>query len=56
MSRFADTIAALATPSGTSAIALLRVSGMDTMRLVSEIFGEAPPPRTVRRADYRDSS
>lgn len=55
MSRFTDTIAALATPLGTSAIALLRVSGVDTARVVAELFGETPPPRSVRRADYHDA-
>lgn len=53
MSRFADTIAALATPTGTSAIAVVRLSGPDTVRVAREIFGEVPPPRHLRRADYR---
>ena len=52
MPRFHDTIAALATPAGTSAIALLRVSGMDAARLAREILGETPPPRVVRHGDY----
>jgi tRNA modification GTPase len=54
MSRYLDTIAALATPVGTSAIALVRVSGPDSARLVTDIFGEAPAPRLARHADYRD--
>ncbi len=54
MPRFTDTIAALATPSGTSAIAVLRISGIDTARLAGEIFGDTPLPRRVRHADYRD--
>lgn len=54
MSRFTDTIAALATPSGTAAIAVLRISGMETERLAREIFGTAPLPRRVRHAAYRD--
>ena len=53
MPRPADTIAALATPAGTAALALLRISGPDTSRLAVEIFGGAPPPRTTRRGDYR---
>lgn len=53
MLRPTDTIAALATPSGTSALALLRISGSDTARLAGEIFGGTPPPRTSRRGDYR---
>lgn len=56
MPRFTDTIAALATPAGTSAIAVLRISGVDTERLAAEIFGGAPPPRRVRHAAYRDQS
>jgi tRNA modification GTPase len=54
MSRYLDTIAALATPVGTSAIALVRVSGPDSARLVTDIFGETPAPRLARHADYRD--
>ena len=53
MPRPADTIAALATPAGTSALALLRISGPDTQRLAAELFGGAPPPRSARRGDYR---
>ena len=49
----AETIAALATPAGTAALALLRISGSDTTRLIAEIFGGTPPPRTARRGDYR---
>jgi len=54
MSRHVDTIAALATPVGTAAIALVRVSGPDAARLVRDIFGEAPAARVARHADYRD--
>lgn len=49
-----DTIAALSTPHGTSAIAVLRVSGGDVVRLAGELFGEAPAGRELHRADYRD--
>ena len=56
MPRFTDTIAALATPMGTSAIALLRISGSDTQRLAAEIFGATPPPRLARHGDYRDTA
>ncbi len=52
----ADTIAALATPAGTSALAVIRISGTDTERLATELFGSAPPPRAVRHGDYRDRS
>lgn len=49
-----ETICALATPVGTAAIALLRVSGGDCGRLVREIFAEGPQPRVARYRDYHD--
>ena len=49
-----DTIAALATPTGTSAIAVLRISGPDTKELAEKIAGTLPSPRSATRADYRD--
>jgi tRNA modification GTPase len=49
-----DTIAALATPAGTSAIAVVRASGPQVEALVTQIFGETPLPRAARRADYKD--
>src|SRR5690348_33863 len=54
MSRHHDTIAALATPVGTAALAVLRTSGPDTNRLATEICGGAPPPRVARHVDYHD--
>lgn len=58
MSRHADTIAALATPAGTAALAVIRISGSDTTRLAAELAGgqppAPPPPRAATRADYRD--
>jgi len=51
-----DTIAALATPAGTSAIAVVRASGTQAAGLVHGIFGESPLPRTARHADYRDAA
>ena len=55
MSRPTDTIAALATPAGTSAIAVVRVSGPDCAKLAAAIFGPTPlPPRVARHADYKD--
>jgi len=54
MPRITDTIAALATPVGTAAIAVLRVSGPEAQRLAREIFGDLSPPRTLRHADYYD--
>lgn len=55
MSFPSDTIAALATPAGTSAIAVVRASGPQVAGLVSGIFQETPLPRTARHADYRDA-
>jgi tRNA modification GTPase TrmE len=49
-----DTIAALSTPVGTSALAVLRVSGSEVPRLANEIFGKLPPPREMHRGEYRD--
>lgn len=54
MPDFTDTIAALATPTGTAAIAVIRVSGSDTGRLAHELWGETPLPRQMHRGDYRD--
>ncbi|MGC4072415.1 MAG: tRNA uridine-5-carboxymethylaminomethyl(34) synthesis GTPase MnmE [Nibricoccus sp.] len=54
MDRSLDTIAALATPAGTSAIAVVRASGPDCAELGRAIFGETPPPRFAQHADYRD--
>ncbi|HTL68599.1 MAG TPA: tRNA uridine-5-carboxymethylaminomethyl(34) synthesis GTPase MnmE [Lacunisphaera sp.] len=54
MAHTADTITALATPVGTSAIAVVRVSGPEVGRLTPALFGELPPPRQARRADFRD--
>ena len=49
-----DTIAALATPAGTSALAVVRTSGAQAAALTQAIFQETPPPRFARHADYRD--
>lgn len=54
MSRYTETIAALATPVGMAAIALVRVSGPEAGRLVRDIFEEDPRPRLAVHADYRD--
>lgn len=54
MARPSDTIAALATPAGTSALAVVRISGPDAGRLAKEILGSAPPPRAMHRGPYRD--
>jgi tRNA modification GTPase len=51
-----DTIAALATPVGTSAIAVVRVSGPACATLAQSIFSWSPPlpARTARHTDYRN--
>ena len=54
MSPNTDCIAALATPVGVSAIAVVRASGPHVPELVKAIFGETPPPRLAQHADYRD--
>jgi tRNA modification GTPase len=45
-----DTITALATPNGTSALALIRVSGPRCEGLAEAIFALAKPPEGVRRS------
>lgn len=50
----ADTVVALATPVGTSAIAVVRASGPDVRALTERIFGAVPAPRVAQHADYRD--
>jgi len=54
MARTLDTIAALATPAGTSALALLRVSGPAAAAMAAAALGETPPPRAAAYRDYRD--
>jgi tRNA modification GTPase len=56
MSYLGDTIAALATPVGTSAIAVVRASGPHAADLVRAVFGVTPPPRLAQHEDYRDRS
>jgi tRNA modification GTPase len=52
----ADTIAALATPVGTSALALVRASGPRCAGMVAEIFGGSPLPRQAVHGDYRNQA
>jgi tRNA modification GTPase len=56
MARHQDTIAALATPAGTSALALIRISGPDTLSVAAASLGSAPPPRSATHVDYSDLS
>jgi tRNA modification GTPase len=53
MARPTDTIAAPATPSGMSALALIRVSGPEAARISREVLGEVAPARHAVHADYR---
>lgn len=50
-----DTIAALATPVGTSAIAVVRASGPACADITHAIFGRLPTPRLATHHDYRDA-
>jgi len=52
----AETIAALATPVGTAALATVRASGPDCARMAAAIFGATPRPRIATHADYRDTA
>jgi len=49
-----DTIAALATPVGTSALAVVRASGPACAGLARELIGKEPAPRMAVHADYHD--
>lgn len=48
-----DTIAALATPVGTAALAVIRASGSECARVAAEILGRSPTPRQAHYCDYR---
>lgn len=50
-----DNIAALATPVGTAALAVVRASGPSVEALTRGIFGELPAARVATHADYRDT-
>lgn len=51
-----DTIAAPATPAGTSALAVVRVSGPLAFTVTEAIFRTVPPPRQACHSDYVDQS
>jgi tRNA modification GTPase len=55
MARHNDTIAALATPAGTAALATIRISGKDTNAIAGAVFRAAPPPRVATHLDYVDA-
>ena len=52
MAIHSDTIAALATPAGVSALALIRISGKDTKAVAAAALGSAPRPRVATHCDY----
>lgn len=52
MSLSSDTIAAIATPPGEGAIAMIRISGPDAMGIVSRIFKSAGKPPIPRRTTF----
>ncbi len=54
MARHMDTIAALATPSGTSALAVLRISGPDAATVAGKALSRPTPARVATHADYVD--
>ncbi len=47
-----DTIAALATPVGTSALAVIRASGPDCAQVAADLLGRSPAPRHAHYLDY----
>ena len=59
MTREDTTIVATATPGGTGAISVVRLSGPDAFRIAGRLTGLSPsdaPPRTLRRCSVRDAS
>lgn len=52
MNSATDTIAALSTPAGTSALAVVRASGPLSAEIFQSLFGRAPVPRLARHGDY----
>ena len=59
MTREDTTIVALATPGGTGAVSIVRLSGPDAFRIAVDITGLSPSgarPRTLRRCPVRDAS
>ena len=54
MDRSIETIAALSTPAGTAALAVVRASGPACARLGEEIFGKNLRHGRAVHCDYRD--
>jgi len=51
-----DTIAAIATPAGRGAIAVVRVSGGAVPAIAQRLMGQLPPPRQATFTAFRDAS
>lgn len=51
-----DTIAAIATPPGSGAIGIVRVSGPQVTAIAARMLGAVPPPRQARFASFRDDA
>ena len=51
-----DTIFALASGAGRAAIAVLRLTGSDTARIVAALVGRLPPPRHASLRPLRDAA
>ena len=59
MNREEETIVAPATPGGTGAISVVRLSGPDAFQVAGRLTGLSPsdaPPRTLRRCSVRNAS
>ena len=59
MTREEETIVALATPGGTGAVSVVRLSGPGAFLVAGRLTGLSPsdaPPRTLRRCPVRDAS
>lgn len=50
-----DTIAAIATASGSGGIGVVRISGADSARIAQQILGRCPPPRHASYLDFLDA-
>src|SRR5690348_13881554 len=50
----ADTIFAVASGAGQAAIAVMRLSGPDSRRVLAELCGRVPPPRRVSLRRLRE--
>jgi tRNA modification GTPase len=50
-----DTIAALATPVGTGAVSIVRISGPEALRIAATISGRSPRPRVAQLCEFRDA-